>query len=147
GTTVGTNALLTRGGARTGLLTTRGHEDMLFMGRIKQKVAGMNEDQLHDFLTHDKDDRPLVPRRLVIGLNERVDYKGAEIVALDDDEVRAALRQLVESEGCEALAVCLLWSFMNASHERRIASIAAELYPNLLVSLSSEIAPVLGEYE
>src|SRR5262249_42489626 len=75
GTTVGTNALLTRGGAKTGLLTTRGHEDMLFMGRIKQKVAGMNEDQLHDFLTHDKDDRPLVPRRLVQELNERVDYK------------------------------------------------------------------------
>src|SRR5215471_1668123 len=103
GTTVGTNALLTRSGSRTGLLTTRGHEDMLFMGRIKQKVAGMNEDQLHDFLTHDKDDRPLVPRRCVVGLNERVDYKGAEIVALNDDEVRAALRRLVEVDGCEAL--------------------------------------------
>ena len=69
GSTVGTNALLTRTGARTGLLTTRGHEDMLFMGRIKQKVAGMNEDQLHDFLIHDKDDRPLVPRRFIYGLN------------------------------------------------------------------------------
>ncbi|HEY3059365.1 MAG TPA: hydantoinase/oxoprolinase N-terminal domain-containing protein, partial [Chloroflexota bacterium] len=104
GTTVGTNALLTRSGARTGLLTTRGHEDMLFMGRIKQKVAGMNEDQLHDFLTHDKDDRPLVPRRYVVGLNERIDYKGAEIVALDENEVRRAARQLVEVDGCEALA-------------------------------------------
>src|SRR5687767_13762162 len=51
GTTVGTNALITRSGARSGLITTRGHEDVLFMGRIKQKVAGMNEDQLHDFLT------------------------------------------------------------------------------------------------
>jgi len=83
GTTVGTNALLTRGGARTGLITTRGHEDTMFMGRIKQKVAGMNEDQLHDFLTHDKDPRPLVPRRLVRGLNERIDYKGADIVKLE----------------------------------------------------------------
>jgi N-methylhydantoinase A len=147
GTTVGTNALLTRGGARTALLTTRGHEDMLFMGRIKQKVAGMNEDQLHDFLTHDKDDRPLVPRRYVIGLNERIDYKGAEIVALDDGEVRAALRQLVERDGCEALAVCLLWSFMNGAHEQRVAVLARDLYPDLPVSLSSELAPVLGEYE
>jgi N-methylhydantoinase A len=147
GTTVGTNALLTRSGAKTGLLTTRGHEDTMFMGRIKQKVAGMNEDQLHDFLTHDKDDRPLVRRRYVLGLNERVDYKGAEIVALDDDEVRRGLRQLVETDECEAIAVCLLWSFMNASHEQRIGAIAHELYPNLPISLSSELAPVLGEYE
>src|ERR1700732_195193 len=96
GTTVGTNALLTRTGARTGLITTRGHEDMLFMGRIKQKVAGMNEDQLPDFLIHDKEQRPLVPRHLVHGLNERIDYKGAVVVSLDDAEVRNSLRQLVE---------------------------------------------------
>ncbi len=147
GTTVGTNALLTRSGAKTGLLTTRGHEDMLFMGRIKQKVAGMNEDQLHDFLTHDKDDRPLVPRRYVVGLNERTDYKGAEIVALDDDEVRRAARQLVEVDGCEALAVCLLWSFMNSAHEQRVGEIVRASYPDLPISLSSELAPVLGEYE
>src|SRR5712691_10829461 len=147
GTTVGTNALLTRTGARTGLLTTRGHEDMLFMGRIKQKVAGMNEDQLHDFLTHDKDPRPLVPRRLVRGLNERIDYKGAEIVKLDDAEVRQVLHDLVDVEGCAAIAVCGLWSFMNPSHERRVADIARELYPDLALSLSSELAPVLGEYE
>jgi N-methylhydantoinase A len=147
GTTVGTNALLTRGGARTGLITTRGHEDTMFMGRIKQKVAGMNEDQLHDFLTHDKDPRPLVPRRLVRGLNERIDYKGAEIVKLDDDEARRVLHDLVEVEGCEAIAVCGLWSFMNPSHERRVAEVARDVYPDLSVSLSSELAPVLGEYE
>ncbi len=147
GTTVGTNALLTRTGSKTGLLTTRGHEDVLFMGRIKQKVAGMNEDQLHDFLTHDKDDRPLVPRGRVRGLNERVDYKGAVVVGLDDDEVRAQARQLVERDGCDALAVCLLWSFMNGAHEQRVRAILRELYPGVVVSLSSELAPVLGEYE
>src|SRR5215469_710820 len=100
GTTVGTNTLLTRTGARTGLITTRGHEDTLFMGRIKQKVAGMNEDQLHDFL---------------------IDYKGAVVVALDEDEVRGTLRRLVDEDRCEAVAVCLLWSFMNPAHERRVA--------------------------
>jgi N-methylhydantoinase A len=147
GTTVGTNALLTRGGARTGLLATRGHEDTMYMGRIKQKVAGMNEDQLHDFLTHDKDDRPLVPRRLVRGLSERVDYKGAEVVKLDDADVASALRHLVDAEGCEAIAVCLLWSFMNTDHEQRIARLARDLYPDVSISLSSDIAPVLGEYE
>lgn len=147
GTTVGTNTLITRSGARTGLITTRGHEDMLFMGRIKQKVAGMNEDQLHDFLIHDKDDRPVVPRRRVRGLNERVDYKGAIVVQLDEAEVRDTLRHLVEEEGCESIAICLLWSFMNSDHERRVADIAQEAYPKVAVSLSVELAPVLGEYE
>jgi N-methylhydantoinase A len=147
GTTVGTNTLLTRTGARTGLITTCGHEDMLFMGRIKQKVAGMNEDQLHDFLSHDKDNRPIVPRQRVRGLNERVDYKGSVVVGLDESEVRAALRQLVEVDGCEAIAVCLLWSFMNPAHEQVVGGIARELYPDLAISLSSEVAPVLGEYE
>jgi N-methylhydantoinase A len=147
GTTVGTNTLLTRSGARTGLITTRGHEDMLFMGRIKQKVAGMNEDQLHDFLIHDKDDRPLVPRQRVRGLNERIDYKGSVIVPLNDDEVLAVLRQLVEVDECESLAVCCLWSFMNPVHEQRIANMVRERYPRVSVSVSSELAPVLGEYE
>jgi N-methylhydantoinase A len=147
GTTVGTNTLITRTGARTGLITTRGHEDMLFMGRIKQKVAGMNEDQLHDFLIHDKDDRPLVPRSRVHGMSERVDYKGAVVVQLDDAEIRSSVTRLVEEDGCESVAICLLWSFMNPSHEQRVAAIARGLYPNLAISLSSELAPVLGEYE
>jgi len=147
GTTVGTNTLLTRTGARTGLITTRGHEDMLFMGRIKQKVAGMNEDQLHDFLSHDKDSRPIVPRQRVRGLNERVDYKGSVVVQMDETELRTVLRQLVEADGCEAIAVCLLWSFTNPAHEQLVGKIARELYPKLAISLSSELAPVLGEYE
>src|SRR5258708_1405835 len=147
GTTVGTNALLTRGGVRTGLITTRGHEDTMFMGRIKQKVAGMNEDQLHDFLTHDKDPHPLVPRRLVRGLNERIDYKGAVIVEINDAEVRQVLHDLVAVGGGQGMAVGGLWSFMNPSHERRVADIARELYPDIALSLSSELAPVLGEYE
>jgi N-methylhydantoinase A len=146
GTTVATNALITHTGARTGVLTTRGHEDALFMGRIKQKIAGLDEDQIHDFLLHDKAVPGIVPRKLVKGLNERVDHKGAVIVALNDDEVRRLAGELVDA-GCEAIAISLIWSFMNPAHERRARDIVREAHPKVAVSISSEISPVLGEYE
>ena len=146
GTTVATNALITHTGARTGVLTTRGHEDALFMGRIKQKIAGLDEDQIHDFLLHDKAIPGIVPRKLVKGLNERVDHKGAVIVALNDEEVRRLAGELVDA-GCEAIAISLIWSFMNPAHERRARDIVREAHPKVAVSISSEISPVLGEYE
>jgi N-methylhydantoinase A len=146
GTTVATNALITHTGARTGILTTRGHEDALFMGRIKQKIAGLDEDQIHDFLLHDKAVPGIVPRKLVKGLNERVDHKGAVIVALNDDEVRRYAGELAAS-GCEAIAISLIWSFMNPAHERRARDIVRASHPGIAVSISSEISPVLGEYE
>jgi N-methylhydantoinase A len=146
GTTVATNALLTRTGAVTGLITTRGHEDALFMGRIKQKIAGLDEDQIHDFLLHDKAIPGIVPRKLVRGINERVDHKGAVVVALSDDEVRRVSRELVEV-GCDAIGVSLLWSYMRPAHEQRVRELILAQHPNVVVSISSEIAPVLGEYE
>jgi N-methylhydantoinase A len=146
GTTVATNALLMHTGTTTGLITTRGHEDALFMGRIKQKIAGLDEDQIHNFLLHDKAIPGLVPRRLVKGLNERIDHKGAVVVAMNDDEVKRAAKELVDA-GCEAIAISLLWSFMNPAHERRARELVRAAHPNLVVSISSEISPVLGEYE
>lgn len=146
GTTVATNALITKTGARTGVITTRGHEDALFMGRIKQKIAGLDEDQIHDFLLHDKAVPGIVPRKLIKGLNERVDHKGAVIVAMSDDEVKRAAKELVGA-GCEAIAICFIWSFMNPAHERRARDIVRQAHPNVAVSISSEVSPVLGEYE
>ena len=146
GTTVATNALITRSGARTGILTTRGHEDALFMGRIKQKIAGLDEDQIHDFLLHDKAIPGIVPRKLIKGLNERVDHKGAVIVAMSEDEVRRFAAELV-SAGCEAIAISLIWSFMNPAHERRARDLVRAAHPDVAVCISSEISPVLGEYE
>lgn len=146
GTTVATNALLTMTGSKTGLLTTKGHEDAMFMGRIKQKTAGLDEDQIHDFLLHDKAIPGIVPRKLVRGLDERVDHKGSVVVALTDDDVRRAARELVES-GCEAIAISFLWSFLNPSHERRAREIVRQAFPGVAISISSDIAPVLGEYE
>jgi N-methylhydantoinase A len=146
GTTVATNALLTWTGSKTGLLTTKGHEDAMFMGRIKQKIAGLDEDQIHDFLLHDKATPGIVPRKLVRGLDERVDYKGAVIVPLKDEDVRRAAGELVDA-GCEAIAISFIWSFLNPAHERRARDIVQKAFPKVAVSISSDIAPVLGEYE
>lgn len=146
GTTVATNTLLTMTGSKTGLLTTKGHEDAMFMGRIKQKIAGLDEDQIHDFLLHDKAIPGIVPRKLIRGIDERVDYKGAVIVAMSDEDVQRAAQELVDS-GCEAIAVSFMWSFLNPSHERRARALIQAAHPKVAVSTSSDIAPVLGEYE
>ena len=145
GSTVGLNALLARAGAKTGLLTTRGHEDNLFIGRIHQKVAGLGEEEIKDVVRLDKA-APLVPRSLVRGMNERVDYKGAVLAPLDLKEVEKAVAEMVD-EGIEALAVSFLWSFMNPGHERAVKNLVKERFPKVFVTVSSEVAPLLGEYE
>ena len=145
GSTVGLNALLARAGAKTGLLTTRGHEDNLFIGRIHQKVAGLGEEEIKDVVHLDKA-TPLIPRALVCGINERVDYKGAVLAHLDLQEVESAAARLVQ-QGIESLAVCFLWSFMNSSHERAVRDLVEKRFPGIFVTLSSEVAPLLGEYE
>ena len=145
GSTVGLNALLARGGAKTGLLTTRGHEDNLFIGRIHQKVAGLGEEEIKDVVHLDKA-TPLVPRSLVCGINERTDYKGAILAALDVKDVEAAVTEMA-AEGIESLAVCFLWSFMNSSHERAVRDLVEKRFPGIFVTLSSEVSPLLGEYE
>jgi N-methylhydantoinase A len=145
GTTVSTNALLTRSGSRTGLITTRGHEDALIIGRTIQKAAGLSEAETTYLVRLDKAD-PIIPRPLIRGVVERVDYKGAVIVPLDEAGVRRAVTELAEA-GCEAIAVSLLWSFMHPAHEIAIRRIIHDLYPVMLVSLSHELAPVIKEYE
>lgn len=145
GSTVGLNALLARAGAKTGLLTTRGHEDNLFIGRIHQKVAGLGEEEIKDVVRLDKA-APLVPRSLVRGINERVDYKGAVLARLDLDEVERAVAEMVD-EGIESLAVSFLWSFMNPGHERAVKDLVEQRFPEAFVTVSSEVCPLLGEYE
>jgi len=145
GTTVGLNTLIARKEARTGLLATRGHEDSLIIGRIHQKVAGLGEEQIKDVVHLDKA-VPLVPRSLVYGINERMDYKGAIVSPLDPDEVDGAVAKLV-SEGIEALAVSFLWSFRNPQHERFVKERVQRRFPELFVTVSSDVAPLLGEYE
>src|SRR5437016_2675503 len=145
GTTQATNAILTRTGARTGLITTRGHEDAIIIGKVHSKVAGLPErDLVHS--SRLRKPEPIVPRELIRGVSERVDRYGDVIVELQEQEVVAAIDGLLEA-GVEAIAVSLLWSFANDRHERRIKELMAERAGGVFAVYSHEVAPVLGEYE
>jgi N-methylhydantoinase A len=145
GTTVATNAVLTRGGVRTGLITTRGHEDALIIGKVFSKRAGLAERDIQHSSRLDKPE-PIVPPELIRGVSERVDVDGDVVVELNEAEAERAIDELVAA-GVEAIAVSFLWSFVNSGHERRVRELLAERAPGVFVSLSSEIAPLLGEYE
>lgn len=146
GTTQATNALIERQGTPTGLITTQGFGDTILLQRLMGFTAGMPTETLGRFSAHRYPD-PLVPRRLIAEVPERVDQAGNILLALDEDATRAQIRRLRDC-GAEAFAISLLWSFRNPSHERRIAQlIREEVGGSAYLSLSSEVNPVLGEYE
>lgn len=147
GTTVATNAMINRAGSIVGLITTCGHEDAGFIMRAVGRVDGLEDLEIRHVTKVEKP-IPLVARRNVRGIFERIDYDGNVVVPLDEDDVRAAIRTLVEERGVTAIAVCLLFSWRNPSHERRVVELIRELYPEreLPVTASHEIAPVAGEY-
>ena len=145
GTTTLTNLLIRRGGAKVGLLTTRGHEDATLIGRVMSKTEGLPEEEKLDILAWDKP-VPLVPKALIKGVTERVDYKGTVVVRLARDEVERAADELMEA-GIEAIAICFLWSFMYPDHEQQAKEIIAKKFPDLFIAISSNVAPVIGEYE
>jgi N-methylhydantoinase A len=147
GSTVVDNAIYTRGGSLTGLITTQGFEDTLPSTRGPAgRWAGLTESGLkHPVLTERA--RPLVTEELIRGVPERVDYKGAVLRDLDEAATEGAIRYLVERRGVEAIAVCLLWSFYNPEHEIRIADLIRQFNPSTYVTISSTVAPIPGEYE
>ncbi|MFL5796469.1 MAG: hydantoinase/oxoprolinase family protein [Actinomycetota bacterium] len=150
GTTVATNVLITRTGARTALVTTRGHEDAILIGRTAQKVAGLTESEIIDVANLSKAE-PLVPRSRIFGIDERVDRGGTEVVPLDPDRLRELVRSLRE-DGVESVAVSFLWSFLNPEHERRAESVlleteGAEEEGRWFVTTSSGLVPIIREYE
>lgn len=137
GTTLVTNALIERRGARTGMLTTEGFRDVIEMGRE------------HRYDLYDLDIEmpvPLVPRRLRIGVPERTLATGEIAEVLDEEFVARAAREL-ERAGVEAVAVCFLHSHVNPSHEQRARDVITETAPGLRVALSSDINPEVREYE
>lgn len=145
GTTIATNAIMTRAGVKTGLITTRGFEDVIYMARGTSKWAGLPEaDIKHVAATHKPE--PIVPKELVEGVIERIDRDGEVVSPLNRELTRQQTKRLLD-KGVESIAVCLLWSVRNSAHEREIAKIIREMSPDIYVSLSSEIAPVVGEYE
>ena len=145
GTTIATNAFIERKGSRTGLITTKGFGDTIFIQRMMSFAAGLAENEIPQYSKRAYP-QPLVPRELVKEVTERVDYDGKVVVRLDEQSVRTAVRELVDAE-VEAIAVCLLWSFRNPAHEQAIKSIVEQEAPGVLVSISHEIAPMIKEYE
>jgi N-methylhydantoinase A len=146
GTTIGTNLVVERKGARTGLLTTVGHVDVLSMMRGGGRTAGLPFEQVFSVHQTNKPE-PLVPRERIGAVYERVDRRGEIVAPLDEARARQTLADLVAEHDLEALAICLLWSFRNPVHERRLAEIAREVAPDLFISLSCDVSPQLGEYE
>jgi N-methylhydantoinase A len=145
GTTVATNAMITGAGAKIGFITTAGHRDALPMMRIIGRSAGRSEVELKQYSYSDKP-APIVPKSRIKEVHERIDYKGAVIVPLNEESARRAVRELLE-QGVDAIGVCFLWSFKNRSHEQRMREIITEEAPKLHVSISSEIVLAMKEYE
>ena len=147
GSTVGTNALITRDGARVGLITTKGFEDTTLIMRAIGRVAGLGEEEVKHQATCVKPE-PFVPRELIRGVTERIDFRGQTVIPLNEQEVRGAIKSLVEEAGVEAIAVNLLFGYANPIHERRIREIFEEMYPNADVSLTcaSDICRTIREY-
>ncbi|OGP59233.1 MAG: hypothetical protein A2162_09725 [Deltaproteobacteria bacterium RBG_13_52_11b] len=146
GTTVSTNALIQRKGARVGLIMTKGFEDTLIITRGPMgRSLGISPAEAMDFI-HTERAVPLVPKSLIRGVSERVDVDGEVILPLNEEDALKMARELVDS-GVESIAVCLLWSFRNNSHERRIKELISSIAPNIEVSLSSEISPLIREFE
>ncbi len=137
GTTLATNALIERRGARTALLTTQGFRDVLEMGtesRFDQYDIAMDKPQ------------PLVPRILRVAVPERIAADGAQLLALDEDAVRRAAA-FFEAEGVQSVAVAFLHSYVNPVHEQRAGALLRGLLPGVAVSLSCEVSPEMREYE
>lgn len=136
GTTVGTNALIEKKGARVGLITTEGFKDLMEIGNQKRP-------SLYDLQAQKP--VPLIPSGCNIGVRERIRYDGSVYTPLDEENVRQAVRQL-KQYGVQAIAVCTLFSFINPAHENRIKEIIAEVYPEVYTTISSELAPEFREY-
>ena len=139
-TTMTTNLVVEDQGAEIGALTTIGHRDALhMMGGARGKTAGMHESDIKHSAMLDKP-TPLVPKRRLREITERIDYAGRVVVPLDEAEVRAEVDALV-AEGVEAIAICFLWAIRNPAHEQRVREIVEERHPDLASSLSLATSP------
>src|ERR1700692_1545486 len=137
GTTLATNALIERKGAKTALLTTEGFRDV---------VEIRHENRFEQYDLNIDLPPPLVPRRLRLPVRERIDAQGEALGPLDEASVSAAITPLAAQQ-VEAVAVGLLHSFTNPEHERRVGAAIAQRLPNIAVTLSSDVSPEMREYE
>jgi N-methylhydantoinase A/oxoprolinase/acetone carboxylase beta subunit len=140
GTTIATNIVIEHTGARIGMITTEGYRDILHIARHKKPLNFSNYQDLP------WQRYPIVRRRHRLTVPERVVKDGSVLVPLDEDAARARVRELKDA-GVEAVAVCLLFSFVNPEHERRVAEIVREEFPEAFLSVSSDVLPQYREYE
>ncbi|WP_158258466.1 hydantoinase B/oxoprolinase family protein [Rhodopila globiformis] len=139
GTTAATNAMLERKGARVGLITTQGFKDVLEIGRQMRH-------RMYDLILQPETPVFLAPGRRRKEVRERISAQGDVVIPLDEASIRTAVTELAQQD-VEAIAVCLLFSFLNPAHEHRVRQIVNEMLPGLPVSLSCEVDPAFREYE
>lgn len=141
GTTVGTNAVLERKGAKTALITTKGFRDVIEIGR---QSRGWPKPKIYDLFI-DKPD-PLVSRNLRFEVDERIDHKGDIVKSIDAEEIKQLSLALKEAD-IKCIAICFLFSYANNEHELEVKDIISEALPNIFISTSSEVLPEYREYE
>jgi N-methylhydantoinase A len=140
GSTHALNTLLTETGSPVGIVTTKGHRDVYHIAEMERGGhLDVREAVQKAFV-------PLIPRGRILEVPERHDATGRVVVPLDEDAAADAVRRLVEEEGAEAVVVSFLWAHRYPEHERRVGEIAREIYPDLHVTLGSEISGTLGEF-
>nr|WP_246603028.1 hydantoinase/oxoprolinase family protein [Falsiroseomonas tokyonensis] len=137
GTTLATNAIIERKGAKTALLTTEGFRDVLALG---------NESRYDQYDLNIDLPQPLIPRRWRLTVPERLDNEGHVLLPLDEAALRAQVA-VMRAEGIESLAIGFLHAFVNPAHEKRAAAIVHDMWPDLPISLSSEVSPEMREWE
>ena len=141
------NTTINRNGQKTGLLVTKGFEDVIVQGRGRQTFIGFDWSEI-THMQYRKHGEPLVPRRLTRGVTERVDMFGRPVIPLYEHEVRQAVQELMD-EGIQSLAIVFLYSFINPVHEKRAKEIAQEIFAKagrqVYLAVSSEVAPVQRE--
>ena len=137
GATVATNAIITRRGAVTGLITTKGFRDVLEIRRMRMhKLYDINWER----------PVPLVPRHLRLEVPGRMNHRGEEVIPLDEEAARQAIQRLIDEE-VESLAICYINAYANGAHERRTEELVLEMAPTINVSISSDVLPEIREYE
>jgi N-methylhydantoinase A len=145
GTTTGINALVTREGARVGLLATMGHGDAIRIMDNAGRVTGVGIEEVLDY-TRSKQPRQFLELRDIVEVTERIDSRGGIVVALDRDHLRREVLRLVD-DGIEAIAISYVWSFANPIHEIETEEVLDDLGVTVFRSTSHRLDPRLGEYE
>ena len=140
GTTLGTNILITERGAKVGIITTAGFRDVVEMRRGIRNLHGSMFDMFVEPY------KPLVPRNLSLGVEERTLYTGEVLTPINETELRIVARKLFD-KGCTAIAICFLHSYINGENERRAKRIVQEMASDAYVTASHEILPVFREFE